>query len=769
MATADGGMSGPPGRRVRPPSSYGSMRTDSSSSDIIELGVGEEEEPAAAAAAAATFPAVSPQFTLEKAASALEENRSQGRRPGSPETLVTMETEMTRPAGGVVIDTRMASAEEEEEYEDEDGLLTNSPEPPEPPELEEMVQTEGSGQAGRLHKEQNLAHIFRSIQDLLSKLSDQELLKFKGCFSWRGSEMNQQQLMVDDLLDFVDKMLEVLGPGRSLVRTISCLEAIQMEEEAAELRSRCSRALIRFNLQQHLSRTFRVLHEGVPRAGRQSLLDKVYVPPLISASVPPPGSPQQEVQSVNHLFQLHGAHGRPVRTVLTSGIPGVGLSVAVAKFCLDWAEQRANQDLQFVVTLSFRDLWYLRSKKAPSHMMSLVEVMEYYHPECKDMRYLDEDDCRLLVVMDSFDCYQAALDWQAPVIVDSCCPAPLDHLIVNIIRGNMLCGALIWILGRQAAVSQIPSEFIDVVTELQGFSDQARDVFLTQRFSDPQFAAQVVEHHKRQPLLAALARQPFVCWMVAVELERCLPLLEYRLLPPRLTPFYVSIFIVQTNRRLEYYGGAENTRSPQSWPAEVQQQLLKMGQMAFKMLERRSSEFSEADLAEFGLELQEVTVFSGLCTELLSSATASRGRVFCFQHYTLQEFMAALYVLTMFHCSSRNVLDSGSSSKFSRMLPVLRHQSRTAADLLRCALDRTLAASPGHYNLLLRFLCGLLSPDCHQSQLSGFLFPRHAPSIAGLQEARRLLEGAVSTPQTRDREQLENLKECLREMVLEEL
>lgn len=74
----------------------------------------------------------------------------------------------------------------------------------------------------------------------------------------------------------------------------------------------------------------------------------------------------------------------------------------------------SHQDLQFVITLSFRDLWYLRSRKSTSHLMSLVEVMEYYHPECRDMKYLDEDDCRLLVVMDSFDFYQAALDWEVP-------------------------------------------------------------------------------------------------------------------------------------------------------------------------------------------------------------------------------------------------------------------------------------------------------------------------------------------------------------------
>lgn len=57
----------------------------------------------------------------------------------------------------------------------------------------------------------------------------------------------------------------------------------------------------------------------------------------------------------------------------------------------------------------------------------------------------------------------------APEINDIVTPAHLDVLIVNIIRGTALSAACLWILGRRAAVSQIPSRFIDIVTEIQGF------------------------------------------------------------------------------------------------------------------------------------------------------------------------------------------------------------------------------------------------------------------------------------------------------------
>lgn len=60
-----------------------------------------------------------------------------------------------------------------------------------------------------------------------------------------------------------------------------------------------------------------------------------------------------------------------------------------------------------------------------------------------------------------------------------------------------------------------------------------------------------------------------------------------------------------------------------------------MGKMALKMLERNTSVFFEDDVKEFGLKLTEVTVSSGLCTEL-STAASDRRRTFCFIHFTYQ-------------------------------------------------------------------------------------------------------------------------------------
>uniref|UniRef100_UPI0037E95FE4 NACHT, LRR and PYD domains-containing protein 6 isoform X2 n=1 Tax=Semicossyphus pulcher TaxID=241346 RepID=UPI0037E95FE4 len=735
----------------RPPSSYGSMKSDSDEmqeEEEEEKYVEEvEQEEEVAEACPSPCPVVLPQFTSQEA-TGLQMNR-----PDSPETLYTMTTQQTKLPGAVVIETSSTDLEdcsEADEVEDMDEvLLTHSPEPPEPVELDDPMQTDENSQPGRLHPEQDLSHIFKSIQDMVSGLTKEELFKFKMWFYQWESSITLQQVMEGDILDFVDRILEILGVDRSLLHTISTLDSIGKKEEAEELRNKCKRALIRYHLKQYLIRKHQVIREGVVRAGKQNLLDTIYVEPQISTcgygGVDPsheyrlhPPSPLQVPSSdtfvgVNNLFRLQKEDGTPVRTVVTTGIPGIGMSVSVGKFSLDWAELRANKDLQFVIKLSFRSFWLLR-KKDPPQMMSITEVIEYYYPECKDMKFLEEDGCKFLVIMESFDCYQTSLDWEkAPVIDDNYTQAHPDVLIVNIIRGTVLRGARVWILGRRAAVSQIPSQFIDFVTEIQGFSDEMKDDYLKKRFSNAELTAKIIAHYKLLPTLSMLARQPFVCWMLATVFERCFRYHGYGAHPPRLTPFYVSILIVQTNRRLQfYYGKGENELK---WSSEDKSLLTKMGKMAFKMLERNTSVFFEDDVKECGLKLTE-------------------------------EFMAALYVFTMFRTESKNVLDSG--GLHMPKIFASKVQIKSAAGLVQCAVVRTVSSPLGHYDMFLRFLCGLLSPDCHDNQLSRYLYHHNEPKVGGLEVVQRLLEQTIQTAEENNRDRVENLKECLREMTQED-
>ncbi|XP_053729315.1 NLR family CARD domain-containing protein 3 isoform X1 [Synchiropus splendidus] len=739
-------------RHGRPPSSYGSMKSEESEDEV-------------------DIPLRSP--SPGEATPRVSSGHQNGGmiRCGSPETLYSATTDLTKPPGAFVIDTRLYEQECIEEYDGE-VLITNSPEPPEPIESETAEETDAI-QPGRLHPQQDLAHVFSSIMASLSGLNE-ELYKYKMWFHQWEPELNLRQITDGDILDFVDKLIETLGVGTSLSHTIKALESFNMAK-ADELREKCKRALIRHHLTKALIRKHQVIREGVVQAGKHNNLDVVYVEPEISTVVsgaldptheyrthsPPPPQQANADTSVclNNLFRLQKSDGQPVRTVLTTGLPGIGLNVSVGKYCFDWAQQRANKDFQFVIKLSFSDLWLLRKKHLPpSEKISIMEVIEYYHPECKDMAVLEEVDCKFLIVMHSYDSYQTPLDWlTAPVIDSISTPAHPDVLIVNIIRGTLLPGACVWILGRQAAVSQIPSEFIDVYTEIRGFSEEMRDDYFRKRFP-PELSEKIMAHYKQLPTLQILSRLPFACWIMATVFEARFRCRGYGVHPPKLTPFFVNFMIIQMNRRLQFY--CERSETDKQWLREDTELLRNMGKMAFQMLEMNRSLFFEEDLEEFGLRLSEVTIFSGLCTELPRPSPEDR-RQFCFIHFTVQEFMAALYVFTMFRTESENILDQA-PAKFSRMFP---SKSKSAAGLVQSALQLMLASPLGHYDMFLRFLCGLLSPNCHEAQLGGYLYPRNCAKLSGLGEVQELLTRSThEVPEDR----VENVKECLRELIQED-
>ncbi|XP_069003998.1 NLR family CARD domain-containing protein 3 [Embiotoca jacksoni] len=770
-------------RWKRPPSSYGSMRSDSG--DMEEEEEEEEEEEKKEKEEEKEEEEKEEEKEEERAvevAAALPEPTNYARtglqltRSEYPETVYTMATDQTKPAGAVVIATRSSEMGEfsgscSGEKEDEDMWTVNSPEPPEP---FEPMQTVENTELGRLHPEQDMPYIFRSIQNIVTDLNKPDLLQFKLRFYQWEQGVALQQALDGDILDFVDRMFELFGQDSSLLHSINTLENIGKKEEAEKLKNQCNKALIRYHLKQHVTRQHKVIYEGVVRAGRHNFLDAIYVEPQISTSGYGGVDPFHEYRAnlpsplqvpgahtfvgVNDLFRLQKDDGTPVRTVLTTGLPGVGMSVSVGKFSRDWAELRANKDLQFVIEISFQTLWLLRSRN-PSPLLTIKEVIDYLHPECKPFNYPEEKDCKFLIIMDSFDRYQATLDWEnAPVINDFHVAAHPDVLIVNILRGCLLRGAYVWILGRRAAVSQIPAQFIDVTTEIQGFSDEMKDDYLTRRFTNAELARNIVTHYKRLPTLRMLARHPFICWMVATVFDWGFKDRGYGVRPPKLTPFYVNILVVQTNRRLQFYHGRRE--NDLKWSYEEKTLLINMGKMAFKMLERHAIVFFEEDVKECGLELREVTVFSGVCTELPTPILDGRRR-FSFIHFTFQEFMAALYVFATFRTESKNILDFWPTPTPMPKIFTSKYQPKSAAGLVQCALMRVIHTPLGYYDMFLRFLCGLLCPYCHDIQLCANLFPHNAPKVGGLDEVRQLLEQAI---QNAPEDRVENVKECLREL-----
>ena len=106
----------------------------------------------------------------------------------------------------------------------------------------------------------------------------------------------------------------------------------------------------------------------------------------------------------------------------------------------------------------------------------------------------------------------------------------------------------------------------------------------------------------------------------------------------------------------------------------------------------------------------------------------------------------------MFHKESKNVFES--KPKFLT--------SKSAEGLVQNALELTLRSPLGLYDMFLRYLCGLMSPHCHFSLLRGYFYPHSYPKVDKLDEVQRLLEQTIQkAPENR----VENLKECLREMI----
>ncbi|XP_060897546.1 NACHT, LRR and PYD domains-containing protein 12-like isoform X3 [Labrus mixtus] len=405
---------------------------------------------------------------------------------------------------------------------------------------------------------------------------------------------------------------------------------------------------------------------------------------------------------------------KPIRVVLTNGVAGVGKTFSVQKFTLDWADGSENQDLSLVILLSFRELNLIRDKR-----YSLLELLRVFHPTLQKVTAETLAVCKLLFIFDGLDESRPSLDFKnRKVVSDVTKKSPLNTLLTNLIRGNLLPSALIWITSRPAAANQIPPACVDRVTEVRGFTDAQKEEYFRKRFSDDEdLSSRIISHIKTSRSLHIMCLIPVFCWITATVLEHMMSTEQRGELPKTLTDMYSHFLLVQTKRKKNKYDEGREM-SPHELMEADGEVLLKLGRLAFEHLEEGIIMFYKKDLERCGLDVTEASVYSGVCTEIFKrESVIFQKTVYCFVHLSVQEFLAAVY---RYHC-----LTNRKRRIVKAFLKNIIFQTPESDDLsldvfLRSAMEKSLESKNGHLDLFVRFLHGL-SLESNQRLLGGLL------------------------------------------------
>ncbi|KAG7460466.1 NACHT, LRR and PYD domains-containing protein 12-like [Solea senegalensis] len=504
---------------------------------------------------------------------------------------------------------------------------------------------------------------------------------------------------------------------------------------------------------------FEHVTEGTEGTGSRTLLNRIFTELYITEGQSEEVNTQHEVMQLETTSKKKTVQDTPIkccdifkallvqqgsiRVVLTNGVAGVGKTFSVQKFTLDWAEGLENQDVNLLIVLSFRELNLIRDQQH-----SLLTLLHVFHPTLEKVRAEELAVCKPLFIFDGLDESRLSLDFSSSTLVsDVTHRSSVNALLTNLIQGNLLPSALVWITSRPAAANQIPPKCVARVTEVRGFTDDQKDEYFRKRSRTDDLSSKIISHIKTSRSLHIMCQVPVFCWISATVLEHMLTTEQRGELPKTLTDLYSHFLLVQTKRKKNKYDKGCET-SPRELTEADRDFLLKLGRLAFEHLQKGDIMFYQEDLERCGLSVTEASVYSGVCTEIFRrESVIFQKSVYCFVHLSVQEFLAAVY---MFHCFTNRktevlqdffrqedkdrktevLQDFFRQEDKDRKTEVLRKPNfinklssffgrKMESDLsldvfLKAAMEKSLQSENGHLDLFVRFLHGLCLESNHR-------------------------------------------------------
>ncbi|XP_076606631.1 NLR family CARD domain-containing protein 3 [Chaetodon auriga] len=576
------------------------------------------------------------------------------------------------------------------------------------------------------HPSLTVAFTFKAICKTLGKLSKDNIKRFKmmlwKCYPQSFSTSPQGM----DMVDLVDRLLECYSLDVSLQITKSLLEEIEQKKLVEYLQTLCIRNEVRHELSEILKRTYGGTCEDSATEAEKKPFDDVFTNLSITSTCDNGPNIEHEVMTIEKLdsnreegqllstkdiLSAERLEQMNIKLMLITGVAGSGKSMTVRRLVLDWIEERSHQHVSFLFPLPFRELKQFEGSK-----ISLLEIIHTLYPPTRKLR--DEDyrceDCKIMFVFDGLDEYNGKLDFQnTELLSDHTDPTTLNVIVVNLLRGRLLYRGLFLVTSRPQVRRCIPWDTHYDEVEVRGFCDLEKDEYFTKRLQDPDQAARVIAHIKSFKTLHIMCHLPLFCSLVASEYQHVFREQGTQAeLPRSITYMYTKLLLALTHQYRRF-------RAPDRSPDEERDFLMKLGKLAFNMLEQGQFKITRCDWKEVGIDEEEAVINSGLCTQYITKPfVLIQEKVLSFIHPTMQEYLAALYVFLTFRNQGKNTLEQQLKHKVRGML-----KGHKVMELYKSAVDRSLLCEDGKLDIFLRFLFGmanetnleLLQPFCTSS------------------------------------------------------
>ncbi|XP_051953783.1 protein NLRC5-like [Xyrauchen texanus] len=351
------------------------------------------------------------------------------------------------------------------------------------------------------------------------------------------------------------------------------------------------------------------------------------------------GSLENKV-SVESLLQTTG------KVVVLLGQAGSGKTLLVHCIGHSWAEGSFSS-IHLLFLLEFRQLNLI------SRNLSLKELLFLFYPPCEEAEEQSEavfafilsNPEKVCFIFDGYDEFRSKLTNPKKLdgYNDLYKPLPMTDLLSALCNRIILPNCTVLVTCRPRDVTDMFGSHGFITCELMGFDRVGVKEYTKQYFHEKgdELKEKAVNLLMDNRQLFSMSHVPGLCHICCVCVDHLFSSAGINAslqLPKSLTQIYIQILFAFLSR----FNGERMSVVPLM--QRYRTKIAEMSQLALKGLEGSSIVFTAA---EFSTELQDFGIKTGIlsCVKL-TCEDGSSGNGFTFMHLTMQEFLAALHLMT---------------------------------------------------------------------------------------------------------------------------